>query len=127
LVFGEGRGTLRSFRSEGGHAFPDAGRACVSLRVFELDVRSGKLRRHGLKIRLPDQFFQILRALLRPGELVTRDELRQLLWTAATFVDFDVGLNSAVRKLREALDDSAGQSRPLWRPGAASKCVRSRG
>jgi TolB-like protein/DNA-binding winged helix-turn-helix (wHTH) protein/Flp pilus assembly protein TadD len=80
--------------------------------VFELDAQSGELRRHGLKIRLPDQSFQILRALLtRPGELVTRDELRQLLWTAETFVDFEVGLNSAVRKLREALDDSAGQPR----------------
>ena len=80
--------------------------------VFELDVRSGELRRHGLKIRLPDQSFQILRALLlRPGELVTRDELRQLLWTADTFVDFEVGLNSAVRKLREALDDSADNPR----------------
>jgi TolB-like protein/DNA-binding winged helix-turn-helix (wHTH) protein/tetratricopeptide (TPR) repeat protein len=80
--------------------------------VFELDVRSGELRRHGLKIRLPEQSFQILRALLmRPGELVTRDELRQLLWTAETFVDFEVGLNSAVRKLREALDDSADNPR----------------
>lgn len=80
--------------------------------VFELDARSGELRRHGLKIRLPDQSFQILRALLvRPGELVTRDELRQLLWTADTFVDFEVGLNSAVRKLREALDDSADNPR----------------
>ena len=80
--------------------------------VFELDAQSGELRRHGLKIRLPDQSFQILRALLmRPGELVTRDELRQLLWTAETFVDFEVGLNSAVRKLREALDDSAENPR----------------
>jgi len=80
--------------------------------IFELDAQSGELRRHGLKIRLPDQSFQILRALLkRPGELVTRDELRQLLWTAETFVDFEVGLNSAVRKLREALGDSADQPR----------------
>src|SRR5215211_4186081 len=76
--------------------------------VFELDNNSGELRRHGLKIRLPEQCFQILRALLdRPGEVVTRDHLRQLLWTSDTFVDFEVGLNSAVRKLRAALDDSA--------------------
>src|SRR4051812_22661238 len=76
--------------------------------VFELDINSGELRRHGLKIRLPEQCFQILRALLdRPGEVVTRDHLRQLLWTSNTFVDFEVGLNSAVRKLRAALDDSA--------------------
>ncbi len=76
--------------------------------VFELDTQSGELRRHGLKVRLPDQSFQILKTLIgRPGEVVTRDELRHVLWTAETFVDFEVGLNSAVRKLREALDDSA--------------------
>ena len=76
--------------------------------VFELDTQSGELRRHGLKVRLPDQSFQILKTLIgRPGEVVTRDELRRVLWTAETFVDFEVGLNSAVRKLREALDDSA--------------------
>ena len=77
--------------------------------VFELDARSGELRRHGQKIRLPHQSFQILLLLLsRPGDVVTRDELRQALWTSETFVDFDVGLNSAIRKLREALDDDAG-------------------
>lgn len=75
--------------------------------VFQLDTQSGELRRHGLKVRLPDQSFQILKTLLgRSGEVVTRDELRQVLWTSETFVDFEVGLNSAVRKLREALDDS---------------------
>jgi TolB-like protein/DNA-binding winged helix-turn-helix (wHTH) protein/Tfp pilus assembly protein PilF len=80
--------------------------------VFELDRDSGELRRHGLKIRLPDQSFQILKALLRrPGEVVTREELRQVLWTSDTFVDFEVGLNSAVRKLREALDDAADNPR----------------
>ena len=68
---------------------------------------SGELHRHGLRIRLPDQSFQILRLLLgRPGEVVTREQLRNALWTSETFVDFDVGLNSAIRKLREALDDS---------------------
>ena len=80
--------------------------------IFELDTRSGELRRHGLKVRLPDQSFQILQTLIRrPGEVVTRDELRRVLWTAETFVDFEVGLNSAVRKLREALDDSAENPR----------------
>jgi TolB-like protein/DNA-binding winged helix-turn-helix (wHTH) protein/Flp pilus assembly protein TadD len=80
--------------------------------VFELDTASRELHRHGLKVRLPDQSFQILKTLLaRPGEVVTRDELRQVLWTAETFVDFEVGLNSAVRKLREALDDVAGNPR----------------
>jgi DNA-binding winged helix-turn-helix (wHTH) protein/Flp pilus assembly protein TadD len=78
--------------------------------VFELDARSGELRRHGQKVRLPHQSFQILLLLLsRPGDVVTRDELRQALWTSETFVDFDVGLNSAIRKLRDALDDDAGQ------------------
>jgi TolB-like protein/DNA-binding winged helix-turn-helix (wHTH) protein/Flp pilus assembly protein TadD len=75
---------------------------------FGLDGQSGELSRHGEKVRLPEQAFQILELLLsRPGEVVTRDELRQRLWKAGTFVDFQVGLNSAVRKLREALDDSA--------------------
>jgi TolB-like protein/DNA-binding winged helix-turn-helix (wHTH) protein/tetratricopeptide (TPR) repeat protein len=80
--------------------------------VFELDSESGELRRHGLKVRLPDQSFQILRALLlHPGEVVTREELQKILWPGETFVDFEVGLNSAVRKLREALDDSAENPR----------------
>ena len=61
---------------------------------------------------MPEQSFQVLRLLLsRPGEIVTRDELRHALWTSDTYVDFDGGLNSAVRKLREALDDSAENPR----------------
>jgi TolB-like protein/DNA-binding winged helix-turn-helix (wHTH) protein/Tfp pilus assembly protein PilF len=84
----------------------------IRFGIFELDAESGELRRHGLKVRLPDQAFQILRLLLaRPGEVVTREEVRQRLWTSDTFVDFDVGLNSAIRKLREALDDSAENPR----------------
>ena len=80
----------------------------VRFGVFELDPGSGELRRNGLKVRLPEQSFQVLQLLLsRPGEIVTRDELRHALWTSDTYVDFDGGLNSAVRKLREALDDSA--------------------
>jgi TolB-like protein/DNA-binding winged helix-turn-helix (wHTH) protein len=80
--------------------------------VFELDTQSRELRRHGLKIRLPDQSFQILHVLLsHQGEVVTRDDLRRQLWTSETFVDFDVGLNSAIRKLREALEDSADNPR----------------
>lgn len=84
----------------------------VRFGVFELDTQSGELRRRGLKIRLPDQSFQILRLLLsRAGEVVTREELRHALWTSETFVDFEVGLNSAIRKLREALDDSPENAR----------------
>ena len=80
--------------------------------IFELDAASGELRRHGVKVRLADQPFQILLLLLeRPREVVTREEVRQRLWTPDTTVDFDVGLNSAIRKLREALDDSAENPR----------------
>jgi TolB-like protein/DNA-binding winged helix-turn-helix (wHTH) protein/Flp pilus assembly protein TadD len=74
---------------------------------FEANVRAGELRKRGLKVRLQDQPFQILVMLLeRPGELVTRQEIHQNLWPADTFVDFDHGLNNAVNRLREALDDS---------------------
>jgi TolB-like protein/DNA-binding winged helix-turn-helix (wHTH) protein len=84
----------------------------VRFGIFELDAQSGELRRRGLKIRLPAQSFQILQLLLeRRGEMVTREELRQRLWTSDTSVDFDVGVNNAVRKLREALDDSAENPR----------------
>src|SRR4051812_38736016 len=80
----------------------------IRFGIFELDAQSGELRRHGLKVRLPEQSFQILQMLLdRPDEVVTREELRQRLWASDTTVDFDAGLNSAIRKLREALDDSA--------------------
>ena len=80
--------------------------------TFQLEVQSGELRRNGIKVRLPGQSFQVLLRLLeRPGEVVTRDELRRLLWPADTFVDFDEGLNAAVKKLRAALGDSAENPR----------------
>ena len=76
--------------------------------MFEVDLRTGELRKHGLKLRLQEQPFQVLALLLaRPGETVTREELRERLWTADTFVDFDHGLNKAINKIREALGDSA--------------------
>ncbi len=75
---------------------------------FEVDLASGELRRQGRKIGLQDQPFRLLALLLeRAGEVVTREELRDKLWPADTFVDFDHSLNTAVRKLREALGDSA--------------------
>jgi TolB-like protein/DNA-binding winged helix-turn-helix (wHTH) protein/Tfp pilus assembly protein PilF len=84
----------------------------VHFGTFDLDLQSGELRKHGLKIRLPNQSFQILARLLeRSGEVVSREELRQILWTDDTFVDFEVGLSSAVKKLRDALGDSAENSR----------------
>ena len=80
----------------------------VRFGVFELDLRTGELRKAGRKINLPDQPLQVLRTLLdRPGDLVSREELRHRLWAAETFVDFERGLNAAVRRLRDALGDSA--------------------
>lgn len=76
--------------------------------VFELDLAAGELRKNGAKLRLQEQPFQVLAVLLeRAGDVVTREELRQKLWPADTFVDFDHSLNTAVNKLREALGDSA--------------------
>ncbi len=80
--------------------------------VFEVDLQARELRKGGLKIKIHDQPFQVLTMLLeRPGEIVTREELHQRLWTADTFVDFDHGLNTAVNKLREVLGDSAESPR----------------
>ncbi|HWY07794.1 MAG TPA: tetratricopeptide repeat protein [Candidatus Acidoferrales bacterium] len=80
--------------------------------VFELDLRAGELRKHGLRVRLQEQPFQVLAALLEhPGEVVTRDELQKRLWPADTFVDFDHGLNKTINKIREALGDSAESPR----------------
>ncbi len=80
--------------------------------VFELDLRAGELRKHGLRVRLQEQPFQVLAMLLEhPGEVVTREEVQKQLWPADTFVDFDHGLNKAINKLREALGDSAQSPR----------------
>jgi TolB-like protein/DNA-binding winged helix-turn-helix (wHTH) protein len=80
----------------------------VRFGAFELNLHTGELRKGGVRTNLPDQPFQVLKTLLdRPGELVTRDDLRQRLWSAETFVDFEHGLNAAVRRLRDALGDSA--------------------
>jgi Tol biopolymer transport system component/DNA-binding winged helix-turn-helix (wHTH) protein len=80
----------------------------IHFGVFEADLRAGELRRNGAKVKLQEQPFQILAMLLeRPGEIVTREEVRARLWSADTFVDFDHGLNSAIRRLRDALGDSA--------------------
>src|ERR1700684_3914163 len=84
----------------------------VRFGVFELDLRSGELRKHGLLVRLQEQPFQVLTMLLdRPGEVVTREELQKKLWPANTFVDFDHGLNKAINKIRDALGDSAESPR----------------
>ncbi len=80
---------------------------------YSLDLRSGELRKYGIRMKMGEQPFQILRMLLeRPGELVAREELRAKLWADDTFVDFDHGLNSAVQRLRDCLCDTA--EKPLW-------------
>jgi len=81
---------------------------------FEMDLRAGELRKRGVRIRLQAQPFQILGMLIeRPGEVVTREELRRALWPGDTFVDFDHGLNNAINRLRETLGDSAENPRFL--------------
>jgi len=84
----------------------------IRFDVFELDLRTGELRKRGVKIRLQEQPFLILRALLEnPGQIVTREELKKKIWPEDTFVDFDHGLHAAVNRLREALNDSADNPR----------------
>ena len=80
--------------------------------TFEVDVRARELRKGGIRIRLQDQPFEILMAMLdRPGEVVTREELRQRLWPSGTFVDFEHSLNAAIKRLRAALGDDADNPR----------------
>ncbi len=84
----------------------------VRFGLFEVDLRAGELRKQGIKIKLQEQPLQILAMLLEhPGQVVTREELRNKLWPADIFVDFDHGLNKAINKLREALGDSAESPR----------------
>jgi TolB-like protein/DNA-binding winged helix-turn-helix (wHTH) protein len=80
--------------------------------AFIADFRAYELTKHGIRLKLQDQPFQILKLLLeRSGELVSREELRITLWTESTFVDFDAGLNAAIRRLRDVLNDSAESPR----------------
>src|SRR5437868_61201 len=80
--------------------------------LFEVDPRSREVRRSGVKVKLQEQPFEVLSLLLeRPGEVVTREELRDRLWPADTFVDFDHSVNAAIKRLRDALGDSADNPR----------------
>ena len=80
--------------------------------VFELDSRTGELRKAGVRLKVPEQSIQVLATLLeRPGELVTREELRTKLWPDDTVVEFDHSINSAVKRLRQALGDTADTPR----------------
>src|SRR3981189_1977582 len=84
----------------------------VRFGIFEANLETGELRRNGARVKLQDQPFQLLALLLaRPGEIVTREEVRSQLWSDDTFVDFDHGLNAAIRRLRDALGDSADNPR----------------
>jgi eukaryotic-like serine/threonine-protein kinase len=80
--------------------------------AFEVDSRSGEVYKHGIRLKLQDQPYQVLALLLEhPGDVVTRENLREKLWPADTFVDFDNGLNGAIKKLRDVLGDSADAPR----------------
>src|SRR6266516_1071625 len=80
----------------------------VRFGEFEMDEHAGELRKEGIKVRLQEQPLQILQILLEhPGEVVTREDLRKRIWPSDTFVDFDHGINNAIKRLREALGDTA--------------------
>ena len=91
----------------------------VRFGQFEMDEHAGELRKEGTKVRLQEQPLQILHILLeRPGEVVTREDLRKRVWPTDTFVDFDHGINNAVKRLREALGDIAETPRYIENPAA---------
>ena len=91
---------------------PAANYGTVRFDAFEADLRTGELRKDGIKVKLDGQPFQVLAALVeRPGQLVTREELQKELWPDETFVDFEQGINAAVKRLRLALEDSADKPR----------------
>ncbi len=115
---------------------PTSASQVVRFGVFEVDLQAAELRKNGVKVKLQEQPFQILNLLLeRPGKVVTREKIQHKLWPADTFVDFEHSLNAAVKRLREALGDSAETPRfvetiprrgyrfiyPVERPGWASR------
>src|SRR4051794_3025286 len=105
---------------------PRSASAIVRFGPFELDLRSGELRKHDARVRLQEQPFQILSALLeRPGEVVLREEIRERLWPDATIVEFDHSINAAVKRLRDALRESA--ENPLYIETVARRGYRFKG
>ena len=83
---------------------------CARFDQFEVDLAAGELRKSGQRVALQDQPFQILRLLIESApEVVTREQISSVLWPSDTFVDFDLAINTAVRKLRQALDDLVDQ------------------
>jgi TolB-like protein/DNA-binding winged helix-turn-helix (wHTH) protein/Tfp pilus assembly protein PilF len=105
--------TYNGFSAEMSTPAPEASRRVLRFGRFEANLRTRELRKHGTRVKLPAMPFEILAALIeRPGDLVTREELRQRLWPQNTFVDYENSLNSSVARLREALSDSA--ERPIY-------------
>src|SRR3954447_23124408 len=102
-----------------------SGRPQFRFGPFEVDAAAGELRKHGTRIKLQKQPFLILVALLeRPQEVLSRDELRQKIWTGNTFVDFEHGLNAAMNKLRQALTDTPENPRYIETvPGAGYRML----
>lgn len=93
-------------------SLPVASARIVRFGVFEIDLKACELRKHGFRLKLAEQPFQVLAMLVeRPGEIITREELRDRLWPGDTFVDFDHGLNNAVMRVREVLLDSSDHPR----------------
>lgn len=91
---------------------PSTSSRIIRFGLFEADLAAGELRKRGLSVRLQERPFEVLAILLeRPGEVVTREQFRQRLWSADTFVDFDHSLNTSITKLRVALDDQADNPR----------------
>src|SRR5438067_3838100 len=98
----------------------------IRFGLFELDLDTRELRKSGFRIKLQGQPFQILTMLLaRPGVIVTREEMQKELWPSDTFVDFDLSLNSAVKKLRQALNDDS--EHPRFVETLYRRCYRSIG
>src|SRR5271170_6424371 len=97
---------------ESARAMTDLIQPLLRFGPYEMDRNTHELRKSGMRVKISGQPFEILSALLeRPGQLVSRDELRKRIWSDDTFVDFSHGLNAAVNKLREALCDSAEEPR----------------
>ena len=85
---------------------------CLKFGVFEADLQTGELRKHGLRVRLPRQSFQVLTILLEtPGEIVSRDHLRLRVWKGETFIEFDRAINKAIARIRQSLGDTSGVCR----------------
>ncbi len=103
-----------NYTSSSGLRNPEVISVPVRFGVFELDTRTRELRKNGLRLKLPEQSIQILAMLLeRPGELVTREELPKKVWPNDTVVEFDHSINAAIKRLRQALGDTAESPRFL--------------